>query len=189
MSKRTKAENEKIEERTAIKDADNGHGDDSFDEPITEGGFAFDSDFNVDEEYKAPALIPNGTYEGNVTNVSFDAAAKALVWDITLIADSDVLMSDNEMPVNGCAVQYKNWFPLVGDDETRTKNGKMTKRQAKINMIKEFSKKMRIDMNTPEAIMNGVSNAEWIGIGVIVEVEVREYEGRLSNQVKNIKAA
>jgi hypothetical protein len=98
-------------------------------------------------------------------------------------------MSDNETPVNGNVVFYKNWFPKAGDESIRTKTGKMTKRQAKINMIQDFQKKMRINMNSPEAIMEGVSNAEWIGLEVIAVVEVREYEGRLSNQVKELKAA
>jgi len=84
---------------------------------------------------------------------------------------------------------YRNWLPKAGDENIRTKTGKMTKRQAKINMMQDFQKKMRIDMNTPEAIMDGVSNQEWVGIAVIATVEVREWEGRLSNQIKEMVAA
>jgi hypothetical protein len=92
------------------------------------------------------------------------------------------------MPVNGNVMFYKNWFPKAGDEETRTKTGKMTKRQAKINMISDFQKKMRIDMNTPQAIVDAVTNAEWIGLEVIALIEVREWEGRLSNQIKELVA-
>jgi hypothetical protein len=84
---------------------------------------------------------------------------------------------------------YKNWFPKAGDESIRTKTGKMTKRQAKINMIQEFQKKMRINMNTPNAILDGVQNAEWIGLEVIAVVEIREWEGRTSNQIKEMFAA
>jgi hypothetical protein len=173
-----------VDERTAIQEeapADEG----AVQEP---GDFKFDTDFDVEDEFKVPPLIPAGSYEGYVTNVHFDGGDNALVWDVTLRADSDVLMSDNEMPVNGNVMLYKNWFPKAGDEAIRTKTGKMTKRQAKINMIQDFSKKMRINMNSPEAIVEAVGNAEWIGLEVLVTVEVREWEGRLSNQIKDIKA-
>lgn len=186
MAKKTEPKAPVVEERKAIQEEDSGLGDDSFPNDV---GVEFETDFNVDEEYKVPPLVPAGRYEGYVTNVHFDAGDNALVWDVTLRADSDVLMSDNEMPVNGNVMLYKNWFPKAGDEETRTKTGKMTKRQAKINMISEFQKKMRIDMNTPQAIVDAVTNAEWIGLEVIVLVEVREYEGRLSNQIKEMVAS
>lgn len=183
MAKKTPEKAPVVEERVAIQEEENGIGDDSFGAEV-----AFETDFNVDDEYKMPPLVPAGRYEGYVTNVHFDAADNALVWDITLRADSDVLMSDNEMPVNGNVMFYKNWFPKAGDEETRTKTGKMTKRQAKINMISDFQKKMRIDMNTPQAIVDAVTNAEWIGLEVIALIEVREWEGRLSNQIKELVA-
>jgi len=173
-------------EREAIQNEANG-GDDSF--PGDDSGFSFDTDFNVEEEYKIPPLVPAGRYEGYVTNVRFDAGDNALVWDVTLRADDDVCMSDNETPVSGNVMLYKNWFPKAGDEIARTKTGKMTKRQAKINMIEEFQQKMKINMNTPEAIIAGVSEARWIGMDVVATVEVREYQGRLSNQIKELVAA
>jgi hypothetical protein len=157
-------------------------------EDTTADGFKFDTDFDVEDEFKVPPLVPAGRYEGYVTGVHFDAGDQALVWDVTLKAD-DVMMSDNETPVSGNVMVYKNWFPKAGDESVRTKTGKMTKRQAKINMIQEFQKKMRINMNTPDAILNGVQNAEWIGLEVIVVVEIREWEGRTSNQIKEMFAA
>lgn len=154
-----------------------------------EEGFKFDTSFNAEEEYKIPPLIPVGTYEGYVTKVEFSPADNSLVWEVTLKAEQDVLMSDNETPVNGVTQVYKNWFPKAGDEEKRTGSGKMTKRQAKINMIKDFQDKMRINMNTPEDIIEGVTNSEWIGIEVMVTIEIREYQGRFSNQIKSMVAA
>jgi len=156
---------------------------------VEAGGFKFDTDFNVEEEFKEPPLIPAGAYEGYVTNVVFDNEACALVWDVSLRADSDILMSDGETPVDGNVLKYKNWFPKEGDELERTKNGKMTKRQSKINMINDFQKKMKINMNTAKNITEAVQNAEWIGIEVVVQVEVREWEKRLSNQIKNMVAS
>jgi hypothetical protein len=179
MAKKQTAQ--EVEERDAIQN-------EGTDEPAEAGAFAFDSDFNAEEEYKIPPLVPQGKYEGTVSAVRFDASNYSLVWEVTMRADSDVLMSDNETPVNGNVMLYKNWFPKAGDEDIRTKTGKMSKRQSKINMLADFQKAMRINMNTPEAIINGVNNAEWIGIDVLVDVEIREYEGRLSNQLKSMIA-
>jgi hypothetical protein len=182
--------NIETEERAAIQEEKNTLvSEDEFSGDSVDGAFKFDTDFDVEDEYKVPPLIPSGTYEGAITNVQFIPEDNALAWTIALRADDDVLMSDNEMPVSGNSLVYKNWFPRSGDELLRTKTGKMNKRQAKINMIKDFQDKMRVNMSTPDAILNGVSNAEWIGLEVIVEVETREWEGRLSNQIKNIKAA
>jgi hypothetical protein len=177
-------------ERDAIQHEGEG-GSTEFPQPTEDesGDFKFETDFNAEDEYKVPPLVPVGNYEGYVTAVAFVAADNALVWDVTLRAEEDVMMSDNETPVNGVVMQYKNWFPKKGDDLTRTKTGKMTKRQAKINMIQDFQKGMRIDMNTPEAILENVSNQEWVGMAVLVTVEIREYQGRFSNQIKQMVAA
>jgi len=175
-----KANEKTIEERESTQEESS--------EDTTADGFKFDTDFDVEDEFKVPPLVPAGRYEGYVTGVRFDAGDQALVWDVTLKAD-DVMMSDNETPVSGNVMTYKNWFPKAGDESIRTKTGKMTKRQAKINMIQEFQKKMRINMNTPDAILDGVQNAEWIGLEVIVVVEIREWEGRTSNQIKEMFAA
>jgi hypothetical protein len=190
-----------IEEPTAAIDADPVTGEatypsDPFDSgefpgPTDEaptGEFVFSTDFNAEEEYKVPPLVPSGKYEGNITNVYFSSVDNALAWDVTLVADPDILMSDNETPVNGNTLTKKVWFPKEGDELLRTKTGRMTKRQAKINMIKEFQERMRINMNTPDAIIDAVENSEWIGIPVIVTIEVRSYEGRFSNQVNDMVA-
>jgi len=181
MAKKTKVEEA---EREAIQDESQGEGD----FPAEPEENPFETDFNVDDEYKPTPLVPAGKYEGFVTNVSFDSKDSALVWDVTLKADDDVYMSDNETPVNGNILVYKNWFPRAGDEAVRTKTGKMTKRQAKINMIQDFQRKMKISMNTPDAIVQGVSNAEWIGLEVLATVAVREYEGRFSNQISELVA-
>ena len=103
-----------VDERTAIQEED-----------IAEAGsFTFDTDFNVEDEFKAAPLVPSGKYEGNVTGVKFDPTAMALVWEVTLIADNDVMMSDNETPVTGNVMYYRNWLPKAGDENIRTKTGR-----------------------------------------------------------------
>lgn len=158
----------------------------------TEGGgdeaFKFDTDFDAEGEYKIPPIIPSAKYRANVTGVRFDKEKMALVWDLVIIADDFVVMSDGETPVNGVTIQNFNWFPKAGDENEKTKSGKMSKRQAKINMISDFQKKMRINMNSPKAIVDAVQNAEWIGIPVIIDVAARVYEGRISNQISSMVA-
>jgi hypothetical protein len=155
---------------------------------MEDGEVSFETDFDIDDEFKVAPLVPGGKYEGFVTGCRFSAADNALVWDITLRADEDVFMSDNESPVDGVLLVYKNWFPKIGDENLRTKTGKMSKRQAKINMIQDFSRKMKINMSKPEFIREAISNAEWIGLPVIATVEIREYNGRLSNQIQELIA-
>ena len=147
-----------------------------------------DMDFNLEEEFVADPLIPNGTYTGSVSNVSYDPEKLCIVWQFTL-ADNGGTMNDGETPIDGSQLYLRNWLPKPGDKEKMTPSGKSTKHQAKINMLSDFADKMQINMNTPAAIMQGINDAEWVGKEVLLTVEIREYEGRFSNDVKKAMAA
>lgn len=153
------------------------------------GGFKFDTDFNIEDEYKIPPIIPPAKYEAYVTEVVPDADKMSLNWTVCLKADPDILMTDNETPVNGNTMVFKNWFPKAGDELERTKTGRMTKRQAKMNMLHDFQTYMKINIGTPAAIQAGLESGEWIGLEVIVDVVARTYEGRISNQINKMVAA
>jgi hypothetical protein len=143
------------------------------------------ADFNAEEEYKATPLVPSGSYNAAVTNVTFEPEQKAIVWQFTL-KDNGGVCSDGDTPVDGAVMDYKNWLPVPGDENTMTKNGRNTKRQSKINMIAEFSKAMGIDMNSPHAIMSAMESREWIGLETRILVGVREYEGKFYNEIKRV---
>lgn len=148
--------------------------------------FGFSADFNIGEEYRPNPLIPPGKcYHANVTGVKFDPADQVMIWNFTLVENGGVL-SDGETPVDGATTTFRNWFPKAGDENEMAKNGRMTKRQAKINMIKDYSEKLEIDMNTPTAIKEALMNHTWLGMAVNLEIEIRQYEGRFSNNVKSV---
>ena len=145
------------------------------------------TDFNLDNEYKDEPLIPNGTYEANVTKVWYDADKNAIKWKVTLDGN-EAVFSDGETPVDGATCIYNNWLPAAGDENIPSANGRSNKRQTKVNMLKKFADAMGINMNSSEAIMEALNNQEWHGLRVQVIIAIREYEGNFSNEVKSMKA-
>lgn len=145
---------------------------------------ALETDFNVQEEYKEPPLIPNGTYYANVTDVKFDGEQQAIVFTWTLVDNGGVL-SDGETPVDGSTIWSRVWLPREGDDTEMTKDNRMTKRAAKVSMMKRFSDKVKISMNTKADIIDGVVNQAWLGTSAKLKIVARTYEGRIFNDVKD----
>lgn len=148
---------------------------------------SFDATFDLETEAKDDPLVPQGTYEANVTKVWYDAERCAIKWQLTL-EGNEAVMSDGETPVDGATVINSNWLPRPGDEDTPTASGRSTKRQSKINMLKKFADAMQIDMSTPKAIQEALINQEWLGLRAQVTVGLREYEGRVYNEVKSMKA-
>lgn len=160
----------------------------SYDEANGSGMVGFESDFDLEAEHKDTPLIPQGTYYANVISTVFDSEAQTIEWTFTL-ADNGGVMSDGESPVDGVSVSTKNWLPKAGDENELTKSGKMTKRQAKINMLFEFLKNMGCPEKTAADIERALNNSEWIGKRAKLTIGVRMYEGRLFNEVKKAVAA
>ena len=146
------------------------------------------TDFDLDSEYKEDPLVPPATYFANVTKVWHNAEKNCISWQIVLDGNEGVL-SDGETPVDGITLVYNNWLPKPGDEGTLSASGKSTKRQTKINMMKKFSEKMSIDMSTPQVIMENLQNQEWVGLSVRAVVAIREYQGNVSNEVKDMQVA
>ena len=145
----------------------------------------FQTDFNLDDEYKPAPLAPQGNYRGHTTQVQFDPVAQSIVWQVTL-QENDGLMSDGETPIDGQQFYYRNWLPRIGDEDIPTKSGRMNKRQAKINMMKEFADKMQIQMADTKVILENLTEGNWVGIPVIIKVGIGEYEGRTRNEVNDM---
>ena len=143
-------------------------------------------DFNVEDEYKPDPLVPKGVYHGAVTNVSFVPAQSCILWDICL-HDNGGVMNDGETPVDGNHVWFRNWLPKPGDESIPTPSGKTNKRQSKINMLKKFADTLGVNMSTPQNISTAISENEWVGMEVDVEIDIREYEGKFSNDVKAVR--
>jgi len=161
-----------------------------FDYPGTPGEGAvanITTDFNLEDEYKADPSVPTGTYFANVTKVWFDSEKNTICWKLVLDGN-EAVMSDGETPVDGVSLTYKNWLPNPGDENTPNSSGKSTKRQTKINMLKRFADDLRVDMSTPQMIQDALLNHEWVGIRCVLVVSLREYEGKIFNDIKSIKA-
>ena len=145
-----------------------------------------DTDYNLDDEYKEEPLAPVGTYFGAVRKVSFESSNNAIAWEIVANGNTGLMMADGQTPLDGSVFWYRNWLPRPGDENVRTKSGRSTKRQAKINMLKRFQDDMQIDMNTPETVKEAIMNQEWLGIPVVFTLGLDEYEGVTRNQIKKI---
>jgi len=139
-------------------------------------------DFNIEEEYVIPPLIPGGVYHACVTEVKYDSENNIITWTFTL-SDNGGVMNDGSTEIDGSTLSAKNFLPNLGDDVTMTKSGKQTKRQAKINMLANFAKGLKINMNNMSIIRESIENSEWLGIDVNLKVGIREYEGRFFNEV------
>lgn len=152
-----------------------------------QGGDQLDNlDFNVDDEYKADPLIPKGIYHGVVNKVEYSAAQSCIVWDVCL-HDNGGAMNDGTTPIDGAHVYYRNWLPKPGDEDIMTKSGRNNKRQSKINMLKSFQDAVGIDMSTPSKIAIALTEQQWVGLEVDVEVDVDEYQGRFRNVANTMK--
>ena len=150
--------------------------------------YAPDTDFDLEEEYKPEPLIPGGNYRGNVVGVTYEAEQHSISWKVALDGNGGV-MSDGETPVDGNHQYFRNFLPKPGDDNEMTKDGRMTKRQSKINMMKRFAESMKIDMNTPAVIAESIANQDWVGLPVIVSIVLNEYLGVTRNQINKMITA
>ena len=163
-------------------------GAEDFPGDFSDEGINFDTDFNLDDEYKPTPLAPKGNYFGTTSGLKWDASNNCLIWSVTLSDENEGVMSDGSTPVSGQIFDYRNWFPKSGDELEMSARGRQTKRQSKINMIKEFADKMKIDMSSPQRIVEAVQNGDWVGISVLVSVGIDQYMGRFRNTVDRMVA-
>jgi hypothetical protein len=152
-------------------------------------GMASFGSFDVDSEYKPDPLIPQGKYRATVKSVKADPKACCIVWGVVLDGNEGVYASDGNTPIDGMELWNRNWLPKTGDENEFSKNGKTTKRQSKINMLKKFADRMRVSMATPQIIAQAINDGEWIGIEVVIDVAVTEYKGEVRNEINNMTAA
>jgi hypothetical protein len=160
-----------------------------FNEPSTEGegtDVLDEMDFNVEDEFKPDPLLFKNVYHAVSTKVVFEAKNYSIVWDFCL-HDNDGVMTDGVSPVDGVHVYFRNWLPRPGDENLTTASGRANKRQSKINMMKQFSDMLEIDMNTKGSIITALSEGQWIGIEVDVDVDIEEYQGRPRNVVNRVR--
>jgi hypothetical protein len=190
MAKKREHE-EVVNETVSTSDADDSglSVSDGGEEFFPETSMADMADFNVEDEYKAMPLIPKGTYYAHVTKVAYNNEDLTIDWTVTFSDNEGIMMLDDETPLDGNTLGFRNFLPKPGDELERTKSGRMTKRQAKINMLGDFAKGMGIEMKTPPQILNALANQEWLGLPCKVTVGFRTWDNRTFNNAEKMVAA
>lgn len=164
---------------------ESGSPDGTPEHPDDAAALGANSDFNLNDEYKPTPLAPGGNYKANIVAVAHEASKYALAFKVCFV-ENDVLMSDGETQLDGTHEYYRCWLPKPGDENEMQANGKVTKRQGKINSMKRMADDLKIDMNTPQSIARAIIEQQWIGIPVIVSVDVEEYQGIIRNRITKI---
>jgi hypothetical protein len=141
------------------------------------------TDFNLENDFKAEPLIPNGNYFGNVIEVKFDTEKGSINWKIALDGNGG-FRSDGETPIDGSHIWYRNWLPKKGDESVPTSAGTGNKFQSKVNMLKKFADAMKLNMNTIAIIREAIEQGDYIGLEIIAKVGISEYP-KGSGQFKN----
>lgn len=148
--------------------------------------FEYEDEFNLDEDYVPVPIIPPGPYNANLVKVVLNAEMGAIVFSSQLQNNPQAVCSDGATPVDGQQVTMRLWLPKPGDENTMTKSGKQTKRQWKLNTIKETLDKLGISAPTITEIKRQIEAGEWNKDGVSVDVVVNTYKGQISNDVSSI---
>lgn len=148
---------------------------------------SLDTNFNLEEEYKPSPLIPQGSYNGSIIEARLDESAGCIIIKVSLNG-SGAYKTDGETEVDGSHEYMRIWLPKVGDEDQMTASGKQTKRQAKINMMKDAFDKLKLQINTFDDIKNIVEMGELIGLDVVASIGISEYQGRVRNEVNSLVA-
>jgi hypothetical protein len=146
-------------------------------------------DFDIQKDFVAEPLIPNGWYRGSVTNVKLNLDKHNLAWEITFNGNENMFFSDGKTPVDGAKLYFRNWLPTKpGDEVTMSDSGKQTKRQSKINMLSKFANKIGLveEMRDMTAIATTVQEKKLLSMDIIAKVTENEYNGEISNQVDQL---
>lgn len=147
----------------------------------------FDSDFNIEDDYKPEPLCAKGNYKGNTTKVFFGDNG-LLAFQVTL-EGNEGFCSDGETPIDGMQHTCRVWLPSPADREILSANGKGTKFQSKVNMMARFAKRMQLNMNTMDDIRQAVTDADWIGLPCLASLGISEWpegSGEFRNEVNGL---
>lgn len=147
---------------------------------------AYDDEFDLDKDYKPVPLIPQGEYNGNIVEARMDDGIGAVVIVGQLQGNPEMMCSDAETPVDGQSVALKIWLPKPGDESAMTPKGNQTKRQWKLNNLKECMDKLGINAPTLSAMREQMAEGKWNLDNVTISVEVSTYKGQVSNDARSI---
>lgn len=151
-----------------------------------QAAYEYEDEFNLDEDYVPVPIIPPGPYRANLVKTILNAEMGAIVFECQLQGNPQVVCSDGTTPVDGQVVTMRLWLPKPGDENLRTPNGKQSKRQWKLNTIKETLDKMGISAPTITEIKRQIEAGDWNKDDVSIDVTVNTYKGQVSNDISAI---
>jgi hypothetical protein len=143
-------------------------------------------DFDLKDASK-PGLLPKATYIGDITNMKVDMDSMCILTSVVLRDNGDDILDDQDNPVDGQMVFVRTWLPKKGDENERTKDGSMSKKQSKINQMAQFFNNLKIrNVNTFAEIKQGCENGDFLLENVRVKINHNTYEGETRNDVKKL---
>ena len=145
--------------------------------------------FNVETEFVADPLVPDGTFKGLITKVELKPENGILEFTVTLEGNEGIYCSDGVTPIDGKISRYALWLPRKGDELLKSKFTALTVRQDRIRAIKKFSNKMNIIIGNDQDILLAIERHEWISIPVLASIKSRPFGGVLYNQIKKMERA
>ncbi len=143
---------------------------------------AFDTSFNVDNDYKPTPLVITGNYFGTIKGAELHSKTARVIIKIVLDGNDGVTCTDGETEVDGIEVDSRLWLPKANDKNEMNGKGTMSKFQSKVNMMKAFGERTGLNVNNFEAIKEGIDDGDWIGVDVVANVGVETYQGRQFNR-------
>lgn len=143
-------------------------------------------DFDLQDASK-PGLLPKATYIGDITSMTVNMESMCILTAVMLRDNGDDIVDDQENPVDGQMVFVRTWLPEKGDENERTKDGSMSKKQSKINQMAQFFNNLKITgVNTFSEIKTGCENGDFLKEDVRVKISHNTYEGETRNDVKKL---
>ena len=143
--------------------------------------------FIMSAEYVPDPIVPDGTYNGIITQVEKQADIGTLRITVQLRGNTGCC-SDGATPIDGKQLDYTLWLPKKGDELVKSQFSNLTKRQEAIRGIKKFADRMLLKIETEKDIEDAVTNNRWISLPVLAKVKSRVYNGNIYNQIKSIEA-
>lgn len=148
-------------------------------------------DFDLNQDYLPTPLVPGGTYKGAITKMSFSEESQMLSITATLNGNGG-FCSDETTEIDGTTVTQRVWYPKGEDKETMTGSGRQTKWQWKVNQIKKVADKLKINLDTRQAMYSLVDSQELIGLDVNIKLSIEppdDYNDEAYNDVKSMEVA
>ncbi|HED38708.1 MAG TPA: hypothetical protein ENI76_10780 [Ignavibacteria bacterium] len=146
-----------------------------------------DMDFNASEEAIDIPFLAEGVYIAKIQSVMYktDISLLEITW---VLENNGGTYPGTEFSIDGAKVKQNIWLPKAGDEKEMSANGKMTKRQSKLNSLKRFCETLGVSGNTPEEINDAILSGSWGGVTGRITVKVKEDDYGIKEEVRKVES-